>query len=375
MTEPRAGEASLIDPARARRRHAIFLAVSAAIALVGHHRCARGAAAVRPRARHRVRAHAARRVGRAEARPARARDHPRLRRRARLARVCFVRLSAPRVAQELASFRRELPVSRARDQDAVGPAVQQRLRALGARRPGAAPPAERPSRDTRRTTGRTTRRRSSRERAPDGSFAIELQGRLAVNPTEGRRLHDRAACASRGTEQFDLDQARRGARRQEHRVRAAQRARGREDRPRHHRRREPRSSSSSVITLMLAAYIDAHARADPRVLRVARPPERAPLVARAPRAGSTAGSPGVVRGQLIICLVNGVLSAIGFAIVGLKYWPVLALVATVLQPHPDLRLDPQLDPRGRPRPHAVVRHGGRSCSRGSSASTSSRRTS
>jgi len=39
---------------------------------------------------------------------------------------------------------------------------------------------------------------------------------------------------------------------------------------------------------------------------------------------------GVVRGQLIICLLNGVLSAIGFAIVGLKYWPVLALVATVL---------------------------------------------
>ena len=37
-----------------------------------------------------------------------------------------------------------------------------------------------------------------------------------------------------------------------------------------------------------------------------------------------------MRGQLIICLVNGVLSAIGFAIVGLKYWPVLALVATVL---------------------------------------------
>ena len=41
------------------------------------------------------------------------------------------------------------------------------------------------------------------------------------------------------------------------------------------------------------------------------------------------GLSGVVRGQLIICLVNGVLSAIGFAIVGLKYWPVLALVATV----------------------------------------------
>jgi predicted PurR-regulated permease PerM len=42
------------------------------------------------------------------------------------------------------------------------------------------------------------------------------------------------------------------------------------------------------------------------------------------------GLKGVVRGQLIICLVNGVLSAVGFALAGLKYWPTLALVACVL---------------------------------------------
>lgn len=42
------------------------------------------------------------------------------------------------------------------------------------------------------------------------------------------------------------------------------------------------------------------------------------------------GLKGVVRGQLIICLVNGVLSAVGFALADLKYWPTLALVATVL---------------------------------------------
>ena len=41
------------------------------------------------------------------------------------------------------------------------------------------------------------------------------------------------------------------------------------------------------------------------------------------------GLSGVVRGQLVICGINGVLSAIGFAIVGLKYWPVMALVAAV----------------------------------------------
>ena len=42
------------------------------------------------------------------------------------------------------------------------------------------------------------------------------------------------------------------------------------------------------------------------------------------------GLAGVVRGQLIICVINGALTAIGFAFVGLKYWPVLALFATVL---------------------------------------------
>lgn len=42
------------------------------------------------------------------------------------------------------------------------------------------------------------------------------------------------------------------------------------------------------------------------------------------------GLSGVVRGQLLICLVNGVLSALGFWLFGLKYWPVLALFATVL---------------------------------------------
>ena len=41
------------------------------------------------------------------------------------------------------------------------------------------------------------------------------------------------------------------------------------------------------------------------------------------------GLSGVVRGQLIICLVNGVLSAIGFWIFNLKYWPIMALIAAI----------------------------------------------
>jgi predicted PurR-regulated permease PerM len=42
------------------------------------------------------------------------------------------------------------------------------------------------------------------------------------------------------------------------------------------------------------------------------------------------GLAGVVRGQLMICLVNGVLSGIGFYALGLKYWVFLTLIATVM---------------------------------------------
>jgi len=42
------------------------------------------------------------------------------------------------------------------------------------------------------------------------------------------------------------------------------------------------------------------------------------------------GLSGVVRGQLLICLVNGILSAIGFWIFGLKYWPILSVIAGVM---------------------------------------------
>lgn len=42
------------------------------------------------------------------------------------------------------------------------------------------------------------------------------------------------------------------------------------------------------------------------------------------------GLAGVVRGQLLICLVNGVVSAIGFGLFGLKYWPILAIVAGLM---------------------------------------------
>jgi len=69
----------------------------------------------------------------------------------------------------------------------------------------------------------------------------------------------------------------------------------------------------------------AHAGSDRRLLSFAPAAARAhrlrSLLARLDR-----GLSGVVRGQLLICGVNGVLSAIGFALFGLKYWPILAIV-------------------------------------------------
>lgn len=42
------------------------------------------------------------------------------------------------------------------------------------------------------------------------------------------------------------------------------------------------------------------------------------------------GLSGVVRGQLLICAVNGVLSAIGYWMFDLKYWPILAILSGVM---------------------------------------------
>lgn len=42
------------------------------------------------------------------------------------------------------------------------------------------------------------------------------------------------------------------------------------------------------------------------------------------------GLSGVVRGQLLICLVNGVLSGIGFWLLGLKYWFLFSVIAGVM---------------------------------------------
>ncbi|MBK7582118.1 MAG: AI-2E family transporter [Myxococcales bacterium] len=83
------------------------------------------------------------------------------------------------------------------------------------------------------------------------------------------------------------------------------------------------------LTLMVAAYL-MHTREAIVAFFRTLPPQQSRasfdrLLHRIDR-----GLAGVVRGQLLICLVNGLLSAVGFWMFGLKYWPILAIVAAVM---------------------------------------------
>lgn len=83
------------------------------------------------------------------------------------------------------------------------------------------------------------------------------------------------------------------------------------------------------MTLMVAGYL-MHTREGVLGFFRSLPPKRYRpgfdlLMRRVDR-----GLSGVVRGQLLICLVNGVLSAVGFALFDLKYWPLLAVMAGVM---------------------------------------------
>lgn len=83
-----------------------------------------------------------------------------------------------------------------------------------------------------------------------------------------------------------------------------------------------------VLTLMVSAYLlitsDRIFDFARSLYRPSRRHQFDQLTARIDR-----GLAGVVRGQLLICLVNGVLSGIGFYALGLKYWSFLTLLATV----------------------------------------------
>ena len=236
----------------------------------------------------------------------------------------FVRFTAPRVGQELASLRRELPRLSQTVKNTWVPEVQKRLRNAGFGPEARTPPEHTapPSAEDAPPPGTIVARPR-----PDGAFAIELSGPLSVTPAKGGgyTIEPKHEPREGG---FDLD-------------RMVADAAGKSLLYAQHNALEIVKIGRDIvagvsrfifvfgITLMLAAYIMlTRERITAFFVSLVRPSSRSSfheLIARIDR-----GLSGVVRGQLIICLVNGVLSAVGFAIVGLKYWPVLALIATIL---------------------------------------------
>jgi predicted PurR-regulated permease PerM len=234
----------------------------------------------------------------------------------------FIRTTAPRIGQELAGLRRELPaISRVVRTEWV-PHVQGRLRAigLGGPPPELHPPEAKPEKDD--TPAIVARAR------PDGSFAIDIEGPLAVTPTKDGGYVIGPAEEAPKPQAFDLDKMVADVAGKSM-VYAQQNVFEIVKLGRDVIAGISRFFFVFGITLMLAAYtMLTRERIFGFFESLVRPsarPSFSALLGRIDR-----GLSGVVRGQLIICIVNGVLSAIGFAIVGLKYWPVLALVATIL---------------------------------------------
>lgn len=231
----------------------------------------------------------------------------------------FVRVSAPRVVQELATFRRELPVLSHTIRSEWVPQVQEKLRQAGLSGASHAAGTEPDGHDD----GPALVARP----LPDGAFAIELEGPIAINPTRGGGFHIEPVSDLKG-DAFDVEKLV---------ADAASKTLSYAQKNALEIVRIGRDIIAGVsrfflifgLTLMLAAYtIHTRDRIVAFVASLLRPSSRPSFHALLERMDR--GLAGVIRGQLLICVVNGVLSAIGFAIVGLKYWPVLALVATVL---------------------------------------------
>jgi len=226
----------------------------------------------------------------------------------------FVALASPRVGAELVALRRDIPKMANEVRDVWIPRVTGKLRGMGL-----LPPAPPPSaiEEAPAVVVRTQ---------PDGSYAVDLGTGVEVIPYHGGYLIRDVKEAKEGP--FDLN-------------RAAIDAIGKSVAYVQHNALELARIGRDVvtalsrtvfvffITLMLAAYIMLTRERILGFLRsLVRPSARNDLSALLARVNG--GLSGVVRGQLIICVINGALSAVGFAIVGLKYWPVLALVSTVM---------------------------------------------
>jgi predicted PurR-regulated permease PerM len=227
----------------------------------------------------------------------------------------FLTAIAPRIGGEFRGLRDELPKVAAQVRDRWAPAITERLRAVGMAPESPPPEAAEPS----PTSAFVARPQ------PDGSIAIDVGSGVKVVAT--RTGWDLEPVRIKKDAPFDpvrlmsdmIGQS--FAYAQQNSLEVARAV------------RDLLAGVSRVvfiffITLMLAAYTMLTRERVRDFFRSLVQPARRDgfdaLLARVDR-----GLSGVVRGQLVICCINGALSAVGFAIVGLKYWPVMALVAAL----------------------------------------------
>jgi predicted PurR-regulated permease PerM len=229
----------------------------------------------------------------------------------------FGAVVAPRIAHEFRTLRGELPTLAADARDRWVPAVTAEMRAVGIA-PDTPPPAEEPA---PQPTGAFVARPQA-----DGSIAIDVgQGVNVVSTKGGWRIEPNG---EKKDSVFDANRlvseaiGRTFAYAQANSLQLVLAVRDFVG-------MVSRGVFIFFITLMLAAYLILTRDTIRLFFRSLVEPDGGPgfdvLLDRTDR-----GLAGVVRGQLLICGINGLLSAIGFAIVGLKYWPVMALVGAVM---------------------------------------------
>ncbi len=234
----------------------------------------------------------------------------------------FVALTVPSFVREVRSFQRELPSRIRQIEHDWAPTIDRKL-AEWSRSGDADPPPEQrpPSEDEERPSPSSALTITPRD---DGSYDVVLGDRVEV-----RRVNDDEWRIERGERQRDLSTARllstavsRGARYVSENagevVRLGQAIVA----------AVFRAVFTLFMTLMLAGYMMHTREAIIGFFRgLVAPASRSSfdgLLERLER-----GLGGVVRGQLVICMVNGVLAGLGFYLFGLKYWPVMALIAAV----------------------------------------------
>ncbi|HEX7667212.1 MAG TPA: AI-2E family transporter, partial [Polyangiaceae bacterium] len=232
----------------------------------------------------------------------------------------FVRITARRLSSEVGSFAREMPALVGQARERWIPNVEQRIRAMrGETKHVDVNDDVKDENDDGKEEAFVVHQR------PDGSYGVEVEDGVHVRKTRDGFVVTTKAPPER--QPFDADKflsdsvessleyARSNA------IELARIGGG------------LIATVSRVIfifglTLMVGAYlILTREKIGAFFLSLARPKNRPDLAALAVRVDR--GLAGVVRGQLVICLINGALSAVGFAICGLKYWPLLAIVATI----------------------------------------------